>query len=144
VEKVVRLLDMFKAVGDVVANVDPVHVGLLWAGIRAARSHAAYGTLDGLAKTLSAAGRAAGPFVSGALFTAATKFEGEGELLAFGTFGGISVIGFLLSLGIRGAVLEADGFDNHDDGEQGGVDVDKGAASPDRRRRSITCSFVYS
>jgi len=28
VDKVVRLLDKFKAVGDVVANVDPVHVGL--------------------------------------------------------------------------------------------------------------------
>ncbi|KAI7205061.1 WD40 repeat-like protein [Hortaea werneckii] len=35
VEKVVRFLDKFKAVGDVVANVDPVHVGLPWAGMRA-------------------------------------------------------------------------------------------------------------
>ena len=35
VNKVARLLDKFKAVGDVVANVDPVHVGLPWAGIRA-------------------------------------------------------------------------------------------------------------
>jgi hypothetical protein len=35
VNKVVQLLDKFKAVGDVVANVDPVHVGLPWAGIRA-------------------------------------------------------------------------------------------------------------
>jgi hypothetical protein len=35
VDKVVQLLDKFKAVGDVVANVDPVHVGLPWAGIRA-------------------------------------------------------------------------------------------------------------
>jgi hypothetical protein len=34
VDKVVRLLDKFKTVGDVVANVDPVHVGLPWAGIR--------------------------------------------------------------------------------------------------------------
>lgn len=34
-EKVVRFLDKFKAVGDVVANVDPVHVGLPWAGMRA-------------------------------------------------------------------------------------------------------------
>jgi hypothetical protein len=33
-EKMVQLLDKFKAVGDVVANVDPVHVGLPWAGIR--------------------------------------------------------------------------------------------------------------
>jgi hypothetical protein len=35
VDKVVRLLDKFKAVGDVIANVDPIHVGLPWAGIRA-------------------------------------------------------------------------------------------------------------
>jgi hypothetical protein len=35
VDKVVQLLDKFKAVGDVVANVDPIHVGLPWAGIRA-------------------------------------------------------------------------------------------------------------
>ncbi|TKA65217.1 hypothetical protein B0A55_11914 [Friedmanniomyces simplex] len=33
-DKVVQLLDKFKSVGDVVANVDPVHVGLPWAGIR--------------------------------------------------------------------------------------------------------------
>jgi hypothetical protein len=35
VDKVVWLLDKFKAVGDVVANVDPIHIGLPWAGIRA-------------------------------------------------------------------------------------------------------------
>jgi hypothetical protein len=35
VDKVVQLLDKFKAVGDVVANVDSVHVGLPWAAIRA-------------------------------------------------------------------------------------------------------------
>jgi hypothetical protein len=34
VGKVVQLLDRFKAVGDIVANVDPIHVGLPWAGIR--------------------------------------------------------------------------------------------------------------
>ncbi|KAK3615199.1 hypothetical protein LTR56_026748 [Elasticomyces elasticus] len=35
VDKVLQLLDKFKSVGDVFANVDPVHVGLPWAGIRA-------------------------------------------------------------------------------------------------------------
>jgi hypothetical protein len=35
VDKVVRFLDKFKAVGDVVANIDPFHAGLPWAGIRA-------------------------------------------------------------------------------------------------------------
>lgn len=33
-DKVVRLLDRFKTVGDIVANVDPVHVDLPWAGVR--------------------------------------------------------------------------------------------------------------
>ncbi len=33
-DKVVGWLDRFKAVGDIVANVDPIHVGLPWAGIR--------------------------------------------------------------------------------------------------------------
>ncbi|KAK3614818.1 hypothetical protein LTR22_027657 [Elasticomyces elasticus] len=33
-DKVAALLDRFQSVGDVVANVDPVHVGLPWAGIR--------------------------------------------------------------------------------------------------------------
>lgn len=32
--KILRLMERFVAVGDVVANVDPVHVGLPWAGIR--------------------------------------------------------------------------------------------------------------
>lgn len=87
-----------------------------------APSHAVLGTLNGLAQTLSAGGRAVGPFVSGALFTAATKFEGKGELLAFGIFAGISFLGFLLSFGIRGAGLEADGLDEHEDEEQGAAE----------------------
>lgn len=33
-DKVVGWLNRFTAVGDVVANVDPMHVGLPWAGIR--------------------------------------------------------------------------------------------------------------
>lgn len=33
-EKVLHWLDRFKSVGDVVANVDPLHIGLPWAGIR--------------------------------------------------------------------------------------------------------------
>jgi hypothetical protein len=34
VDKIMPLLDKFKSAGDVVANVDPVHIGLPWAGIR--------------------------------------------------------------------------------------------------------------
>lgn len=97
-----------------------------------APSHAVLGTLNGLAQTLSAAGRAVGPFISGALFTAATKVEKKGELLAFGIFAGISFVGFLLSIGIRSAALEADGFDEHSSDEESGSDGDD--ASPDRTR----------
>ena len=83
-----------------------------------APSHAVLGTLNGLAQTLSALGRAIGPFISGALFTAATKVKPKGEALTFGVFGGISFLGFLLSFGIRGAELEAEGWDESDDDEE--------------------------
>lgn len=33
-DKLVRFIDKFKSVGDLVANVDPVHIGLPWAGVR--------------------------------------------------------------------------------------------------------------
>nr|POE79332.1 putative membrane protein [Quercus suber] len=90
-----------------------------------APSHAVLGTLNGLAQTLSAAGRAVGPFISGALFSVATKVEPKGEALAFGVFGGISFIGFLLSFGIRGAGLEAEGFDDEESGdEEEGDEID--------------------
>ncbi|TKA78511.1 hypothetical protein B0A55_01972 [Friedmanniomyces simplex] len=82
-----------------------------------APSHAVLGTLNGLAQTLSAAGRAVGPFVSGSLFSAATKVRPKGEALAFGVFGGVAFLGCLLSFGIRGADLEADGWEEHDEEE---------------------------
>lgn len=84
-----------------------------------APSHAVLGTLNGLAQTLSAAGRAVGPFISGSLFTAATKIQPKGEALAFGIFGGIAFLGTLLSLGIHGANLEAEDWDEeHDDDDE--------------------------
>ncbi|MCJ1364537.1 hypothetical protein MMC16_003648 [Acarospora aff. strigata] len=84
-----------------------------------APNHSVLGTLNGLAQTLSAAGRAAGPFLSGGLFSIATHIKPKGEALAFGVFGGIAFIGFLLSFGIRGEGLETDG----DDEEQGLVEA---------------------
>jgi MFS family permease len=87
-----------------------------------APSHAVLGTLNGLAQTLSAGGRALGPFISGSLFTAATKVKPKGEALAFGIFGGISFIGFLLSFGIRGADLECEGWDESGSDEEEGSD----------------------
>ncbi|KAK8166498.1 MFS transporter-like protein [Phyllosticta citrichinensis] len=85
-----------------------------------APNHSVLGTLNGLAQTLSAAGRAVGPFISGSLFSAATRIQPKGEAMAFGVFGGVAFIGFLLSLGIRGAGLEADDWDE----EEGVEDYD--------------------
>ncbi|KAL7266231.1 hypothetical protein RUND412_011231 [Rhizina undulata] len=55
------------------------------------------GTLNGLAQTLSAGGRAVGPFLSGGLFTLATRIGRKGGFLAWGVFGGISAVGAGLS-----------------------------------------------
>ncbi|KAL8839430.1 MAG: hypothetical protein Q9205_004439 [Flavoplaca limonia] len=81
-----------------------------------APNHSVLGAINGLAQTLSAAGRAIGPFLSGALFSIAMKIKPKGEALAFGVFGGITFVGFLLSFGIRGEGLEAEGFFDEEDG----------------------------
>jgi MFS family permease len=99
-----------------------------------APSHAVLGTLNGLAQTLSAAGRAVGPFISGSLFTAATGVQPKGEALAFGIFGGISFLGFLMSFGIRGAELEAEGWDDQAGDEEEG-EASEVESSPERQRR---------
>lgn len=98
-----------------------------------APSHAVLGTLNGLAQTLSAGGRALGPFISGSLFTVATRVEPKGEALAFGVFGGISFLGFLLSFGIRGSDLECEGWDESESDEEEGSD-DGTNSSPERSR----------
>ena len=75
------------------------------------------GTLNGLAQTLSAAGRAAGPFLAGGLFSLSTHLEPKGEAMAFSVFGGVAFLGFLLSFGIRGEELESGGLDEEEDSE---------------------------
>ncbi|KAH0030686.1 MFS general substrate transporter, partial [Aureobasidium melanogenum] len=90
-----------------------------------APNHGVLGTLNGLAQTLSAAGRAAGPFISGSLFTAATHVQPKGEALAFGIFGGISLLGFALSFGIRSSSLEAEGWDESDDDDDASSDEEE-------------------
>lgn len=77
-----------------------------------APNHAVLGTLNGIAQTLSAAGRAIGPFVAGGLFSIATKIKPKGEAMAFGVFGGTAFLGFLLSFGIRSEGLEAEGWES--------------------------------
>jgi len=49
------------------------------------------------------------------LFSIATKVQPKGEALAFGVFGGIAFVGFILSFGIRSADLEAEGWSSDDD-----------------------------
>lgn len=73
-----------------------------------APDHSVLGRLNGLAQTLSAAGRTVGPFVAGGLFSASTTLEPRGEALAFGTFAGITAVGVLLSFGIRTRNLETE------------------------------------
>ncbi|KAF2454746.1 major facilitator superfamily domain-containing protein [Lineolata rhizophorae] len=79
-----------------------------------APNHSVLGTLNGLAQTLSAAGRAVGPFISGSLFTAATRVRPKGEALAFGIFAGVAFVGFVLSFGIRSENLEAEDWDSEE------------------------------
>ncbi|KAL8719147.1 MAG: hypothetical protein Q9225_003809 [Loekoesia sp. 1 TL-2023] len=90
-----------------------------------APNHSVLGTINGLAQTLSAAGRAVGPFLSGALFSVAVKVRPKGEALAFSVFGGITFIGFLLSFGIRGEGLEAEGFSDEEDVSDADEDDDR-------------------
>lgn len=96
-----------------------------------APNHNVLGTLNGLAQTLSAAGRAAGPFISGSLFTAATKIQPKGEALPFGIFAGISLLGFFMSFGIRGAGLEDDDWSDESEDEDDDEE-DAGGSSNER------------
>lgn len=67
------------------------------------------GALNGLAQTLSAAGRAVGPVVAGGLFSAASGKGRLGGLIPFGVFGGVAMLGCVASWGIRGEGLEGGG-----------------------------------
>lgn len=63
-----------------------------------------------------------GPFLSGGLFSLTAKIQPKGEAVAFGVFAAVSFIGFIMSFGIRGRALEAEGW---------GVDSDEGDKSDD-------------
>ncbi|KAI0468911.1 MFS general substrate transporter [Xylaria cf. heliscus] len=98
-----------------------------------APSHASLGTLNGIAQTLSAAGRSVGPFLSGSLFTASTHVHPRGEILAWGLFAGIALSGWLATYAIRGRGLEStdDGFEDSSDGDEDG-DVEQNRPSVGR------------
>lgn len=93
------------------------------------------GTLNGLAQTLSAAGRAAGPFLSGGLFSLSTNVRPRGEALSWGVFAGIAFIGFLASWGIRGEDLESAEWDEEDESEDN-YDNTSGEEGGEHSRRS--------
>ncbi|KAI1772763.1 MFS general substrate transporter [Hypoxylon cercidicola] len=78
-----------------------------------APTHASLGTLNGIAQTLSAAGRSVGPFLSGGLYTVSTHVQPKGEALAWGLFAGIALAGWLGSYAIHGEGLEStdDGYE---------------------------------
>jgi hypothetical protein len=71
--------------------------------------------MNGIAQSLSAAGRSVGPFVSGGLFTLATHVQPKGEAMAWGTFGGIALLGFIGTIFIRSDGLESDDWQGEDD-----------------------------
>lgn len=66
--------------------------------------------MNGIAQTLSAAGRSFGPFASGGLFTLSTRIQHKGELLAWGLFGGVALLGWVWTLAINGDSLESEDF----------------------------------
>lgn len=73
--------------------------------------------MQGIAQTLSAAGRSFGPFVSGSLFSLSIHVQPKGEALAWGLFAGISLAGWLGSYAIHAEGLEStdDGYEEEDD-----------------------------
>lgn len=73
-----------------------------------ATSDSNLGTLNGLAQTISAAGRSIGPFLSGGVFSVASGVHPKGEALAWGVFAGICLVGWLGTFAIDGARLESD------------------------------------
>ncbi|KAH0593766.1 hypothetical protein MHUMG1_08517 [Metarhizium humberi] len=80
-----------------------------------APSHASLGTLNGVAQTLSALGRSFGPFVSGGLFTLSVNIRPKGEALAWSLFGGLALVGWGVSMFIRGEGLESEDWSDDDD-----------------------------
>ncbi|KAI1380039.1 MFS general substrate transporter [Hypoxylon crocopeplum] len=85
-----------------------------------APTHASLGTLNGIAQTLSAAGRSVGPFLSGGLYTVSTHVQPKGEALAWGLFAGIALAGWLGSYAIHGEGLEStdDGYEEEREAEE--------------------------
>ncbi|KAL1836476.1 hypothetical protein VTJ49DRAFT_5090 [Mycothermus thermophilus] len=87
-----------------------------------ASCHETLGTLNGLAQSLSAAGRSIGPFLSGSLFTLSMRVRPKGEALAWGLFAGLALVGWLGSYAIRNSGLESADWEEDEDSDESGVD----------------------
>lgn len=70
-----------------------------------------------------------GPFLSGGLFSLATRIK-KGEALAFGVFAVVSFVGFVMSFGIRSRSLEADGYESGSDSDNYKSDDDDENEAP--------------
>lgn len=65
-----------------------------------------------------------GPFVSGGLFSLSMTVQPKGEAIAFGVFGGVTLIGLFLSLFIRGGKLEDDNWEGDEEDDEGDEEED--------------------
>lgn len=83
-----------------------------------APSHESLGTLNGIAQTLSAAGRSVGPFISGGLFTLTNLVRPKGEAIAWGVFAGVALLGWFGTLMIRGRELESADWQGEEEDEE--------------------------
>ena len=71
--------------------------------------------MNGIAQTISAAGRSIGPFLAGSVFSLSSRVKPKGEVLAWGLFGGISLLGWFTTYGIDGKGLESDDWNGEDE-----------------------------
>ncbi|PKS09622.1 hypothetical protein jhhlp_004241 [Lomentospora prolificans] len=78
-------------------------------------SDSSLGTLNGIAQTISAAGRSIGPFLAGSVFSLGTHIKPRGEALSWGLFGGIALLGWFATWGIDGKGLESDDWEGDAD-----------------------------
>ncbi len=59
-----------------------------------------------------------GPLLSGGLFTLSLRIEHKGELLAWGLFAGITIVGYFMALAVDGRNLESEDGGEHGQEEE--------------------------
>ena len=77
-----------------------------------------------------------GPFLSGSLFSLASRIQPKGEAIPFGVFAAVSLVGFFLSFGIKARELEAEGWESSgdDDDEEEDDENENGSVKSDEER----------